>query len=355
MIELCNRKYSDVDLRRYFGDAAPVVGIRRYTLSEGRAHGCEIVEMTTGSGLVYEVNVSRGMDLGRCSFRGTPIAYQSYAREVHPAYCEPFNDEWLRSYAGGMLVTCGLSSMGSPQHDRGEDLPLHGRISYVPAENISVSDESGDSNLLKVTGRMRESKALNYNLTLTRSVSSVVGTSTIIIDDVVENRGFESQELMILYHFNIGHPIVDEGAKLLSRSSSVVPRDDDAAKQGEPFRTYLAPTPHYKDIVYYHRPNADDSGMCHIGLLNEKVGLGVGLQFKRDELDCLTQWKFLSEGNYVAGIEPGNAFVSGRSVERSKGRIKTIEPQEKRHFRLELEVLTSMSQIEALKREIGAD
>ncbi len=356
MIELCDRSYSTDDLARYFGDSSCVAGVRRFTLREGRAKGCDISEIRTGSGLVIEVNESRGMDIGRVSWRGIPISYCSYNGEVAPEYYETFADGWLRSYAGGLLVTGGLSSMGSPEEDNGEILPLHGRISNIPAEHVNVSEAPalGEDALgvYSVKGSVREGKALNYNLVLRREVRASEGENRFFIEDIIENQGFSDQEFMLLYHFNIGHPIVDAGSRLLAHSATVEPRDEDARAQPEPCGEYVAPTSGYKDIVYYHDLEPQE-GVLTAAIVNERAGFGIYLKYRKDELDCFTQWKFLGQGNYVAGIEPGNAYVSGRSVERKRGHVKTIPARSSKHVQIEVGVLTSVGEIEKYKRDNG--
>ncbi len=356
MIELCGRSYTEDDLAEYFGDSSCVAGIRRFSLREGRARGCDVSEIRTGSGLVIEVNESRGMDIGRVSWRGIPISYSSYNGEVTPEYYEPFADGWLRSYAGGLLVTGGLSSMGSPEVDGGEVLPLHGRVSNIPAERVNVINGNvcGDSSAAaySISGSVREAKALNYNLVLHREVRAFEGENRFFIEDTIENQGFSDQELMLLYHFNIGHPIVDAGSRLLAHSSTVEPRDNDARDQPEPYDSYVAPTPGYKDIVYYHDLESRDGGVT-AAIVNERNGLGIYLKYSKDELDCFTQWKFLGQGNYVAGIEPGNAYVSGRSVERERGHVKILPARSNKHVLIEVGVLTSTDEISEYKRNNG--
>ncbi|MCR1822092.1 MULTISPECIES: aldose 1-epimerase family protein [Terrisporobacter] len=350
-IKLMDKRYSKRDLMTYFGDCSSVAGVRRYSLSEGRAKGCNIIEITTGSGLTFEINETRGMDLGRCSYKSVPIAYQGYNREVHSNYYETFSDGWLRSFAGGLLVTCGLKSIGTPEEDKGEILPLHGRISNTPAERVNIEEYWEDEKLyFKIFGKMRESKALNYNLELKRTIFVQAGTNRIIIDDVVENAGFNEEEFMLLYHFNIGHPILDNTAKLLTHSKEVLPRDKDAKEQNEHYNSYLGPTQDYKDIVYYH--NLEDyNDVCTAAIINEEIEMGITLKFNKSELDCFTQWKFTGLGNYVAGIEPGNARVNGRSAEREEGRLKTIKGNEEKHFRIEIEILTSKEEIDLYKKK----
>ena len=350
-IKLIDKNYSKKDLKTYFGDCSSVAGIRRYSLLEGKSKGCNIIEIATGSGLVFEINETRGMDLGRCSYKSVPIAYQGYNREVHSNYYEAFADGWLRNFAGGLLVTCGLKSIGTPEEDKGEILPLHGRISNTPAERVNIEEYWEDENLyFKVSGKIRESKALNYNLELQRTIFVKAGTNKIILDDVVENAGFNEEEFMLLYHFNIGHPILDKTARLLTHSKEVFPRDKDAENQSEPYDCYLSPTKDYNDIVYYHDLE-DDNDVCTVAIINEEIAMGITLKFNKSQLDCFTQWKFTGLGNYVAGIEPGNARVNGRSIERKEGRLKTIKSNEAKHFRIEIEILSSKEEIESYKKK----
>ena len=165
----------------------------------------------------------------------------------------------------------------------------------------------------------------------------------------MENQGFEDTEFMLLYHFNIGHPVIDEGSHLFTHSKAVVPRDEDAVAQPEPYNEYLAPTPHYKDIVYYHELESVN-GQATSAIINERTGLGLYLDYGTDGLDCFTQWKFLGEGNYVAGMEPGNAYVGGRSKERAAGRVKVLPARASKRYRIKVGLLTSNDEIEAYKR-----
>lgn len=350
-MNLCGHRYQGRELEEYFGDSSVVAGFRRYTLREGRASGCDITEVRSGGGLALEVNESRGMDLGRLSLWGIPISYAACGGEAAPSYFEASGDAWLRTFGGGLLVTGGLTSMGAPEEDRGEALPLHGRVSHIPAERVNLDEEVDERGrrVFVVSGRVRECKALSHNLVLRRAVRVPEGSRSVRIDDEVENAGFEDQELMLLYHFNIGHPIVDEGARLLAPSRSVAPRDAEAASRSEPHDEYLAPTPGYGDTVYHH--DLDDvDGTVRVALVNEGIGLGIALTYRKDELGCFTQWKFLGQGNYVAGIEPGTAFVGGRSVEREAGRVEVLPPGAVKRVRIDIELLDSAADIERMKR-----
>lgn len=346
MLNIFGKDYSREDQRRYFGDPTAVAGTRRIELRDGKPEGVRLTQVATSTGLVYEVNESRGLDLGRCYYKGMPVSYMGYNHEVAPEYFTAQGDSWLWQYGGGMMVGCGLTQIGGPCTDGGEALPQHGWLSNEPAEWVNVARESDDSGeLLVVCGKVRESKALSRNVSLTRKVSSRVGSNEIVIEDAIENEGFERQPLMLLYHFNVGHPILDAGARFLSKTVSVQPGNDVAAARTEPINEYLGPTPGYGDAVYFRKLQNED-GNSLVGIVNEEIGLGLSLEFGADVLDCFTQWKFTSEGNYVAGLEPATAFVGGRNAERDRGTLKYIEPQQVVRTRVALRLLTTPDEVD---------
>ena len=44
----------------------------------------------------------------------------------------------------------------------------------------------------------------------------------------------------------------------------------------------------------------------------------------------------MGEGAYVVGVEPANCHVSGRSAERERGTLQTLQPLETRRYRIEV-------------------
>lgn len=68
---------------------------------------------------------------------------------VYPAYYHAAGIDWLRSFGGGLVVTCGLDHFGSPSLDQGETFGLHGRVSNVPAARVNYETMwEGDEYLL---------------------------------------------------------------------------------------------------------------------------------------------------------------------------------------------------------------
>jgi len=126
MAELFGTTLSRAEILARVGDISQICDARRMTLSEGRASGVETVEVYTGSGLRFTVVPSRGMDISHASFRGIPLAWRSSVGETSPFLFQPEGYEWLRSFFGGLLTTCGM--IGHEALDRG-------RLSYKRYRN----------------------------------------------------------------------------------------------------------------------------------------------------------------------------------------------------------------------------
>lgn len=336
-MKLWGRNYTQAELRRYFGHLDPVAGIRRFTYDEGRAKGLAALEVKTGGGLRFVVLVDKALDIGDCLFQGIPVALRTQVGDVAPQFYEPAGDEWFRSFGGGLLTTCGLTHLGAPDVDQGEVLGLHGRIHNIPAQEVGVKAAwESDQYVLRIWGKVREAKTLTGSLLLEREITAYGGENRIVIKDTVTNESFAHMPHMILYHCNVGHPLLDEGAELIADSAEVRPRDKVAEQELDSYQVYKGPTPNYPDTVFYHkiRPGAD--GLAQAALINRKMDLGLKVCWDPKHLPNFIQWKYTAEGTYGAGLEPANCLVEGRSKERERGSLEYLAPGESRSYYLEL-------------------
>ncbi|MDI3548568.1 MAG: hypothetical protein PWR10_2220 [Halanaerobiales bacterium] len=359
MAKLYGREYTKNQILELVGDISQVCYAKPVKLTDGNQEGVDAVLVSTGSGLSFMVLPGRGMGISNADFKGSALGWMSSTGEIASAFYEPEGLGWLRGFYGGLLATCGLTYIGAPCEDNGEELGLHGRASYTPARNVWVDGKwDGDDYWVWVQGKIREATVFGENLVLTRKISAKLGDSKIFIEDTVENLGFERTEHMFLYHFNIGFPLLDEGSEFIAPSISVTPRDEEAAVGQEDYYKVSAPVPGYKEKVYYHELASLPDGSTKVGLINRnfnnKQGLGIYIAYSKKELPNLVQWKMVGQGHYVMGIEPANSWVSGRDLARKDGTLKYLEPGEKRSYKLEIGVLESQEEIEKLTREIKA-
>lgn len=339
---LLGKEYSRDDLRQRIGDISQIAGIRSYTLNEGLAKGVDALEVRTGSGLSFTVLPGRAMDIAWLEYKGVPFGYITNTGVTHPQFYHPVGYEWLRSFCGGMLTTCGLTHVGPPETDGIWELGLHGRISNIPAMEVSHHMAwEGDDPVFRVEGRMRESVLYEENLVLMRRITARGGDSKLIIEDEIENQGYRDTPFMILYHMNLGFPLISENSRLIASIDRTSARDDDAEKGIGSFDHFEAPTPDYAAQVFFHELAADKVGNTSVAVVNDVLNIGFRLRFNRKELPYFTQWKMMGQQDYVAGLEPGNCTPTGRSAARKNGSLVMLKPGEKRNVRLELEILNT--------------
>ncbi len=342
------------DLLKKIGDISQLGGIKCYEFTDGLSKGIRAVDMKSPCGLDMTVLLDRAMDISHLSYKSIPINWRSATRETSPTFYESSGLEWLRTFYGGLFTTCGLTYMGAPGVDNGEELGLHGRISNLSAENVWADGRwEDDSYTMFIRGKVREAKVFGDKLQLERKITTWMDIPKVVVEDIVENIGSEQSPLMILYHVNIGYPVLDSTSELLEAKAKVVPRDEEAKKGFSKFSEFSEPICGFKEQVYFHNIEADKEGNSNIAIVNPEFdkgkGIGIWLKFNKKNLPYLVQWKQMGEGEYVCGIEPVNSLVRGRRVEREKGTLKFIEPGEKISYRLEFNILTSNEDIEKFK------
>lgn len=316
------------------GDVGQVGGVRRVRLTEGVEAGVEAVELRTGAGLDLEVLPSRGLDLGAARFEGRPLVWLSAAGFSHPGLVESRGEEgFLRAFGGGLLTTAGLSNVGKPSREGDREFGLHGRASSTPAREVAAWGEwEGDEYVMTVRGRTREAVLYGEKLDKTRTLTARLGEARVRLVDRVENLGFEPAPVLLLYHLNLGWPLVRPGSRLELPSLGTEPVLGDPAGWAEP----TPPDPTYATSVLEHRLAANEDGWTRLALVSPDVRLE--LAYDARTLPRFTQWRMLGAGDYVLGLEPGTVGVGGRPAELARGGLPTLEPGEAREFRLELAV-----------------
>ncbi|MDR2385196.1 MAG: aldose 1-epimerase family protein [Tannerella sp.] len=358
---MSNKIVSKREMLRYVGDHHQLFGIKPYTMTGGRANGVRAFDVRNGSGLEFTVLQDRCLDISALSFRGVNCSYLSKAGVVSPYYYEKDGNGFLRNFYSGMLTTCGLRNVGSPCVDGGEAFTQHGRISNIAAENVNACVETGNNlsamdvggtkakygdfdaseppAVMTVSGTMREACVFGENLLLHRRIVCRQGENKILICNTVENAGFRREALLLLFHFNVGYPLLDDNAYLVAPSAKVTPRDAAAEAGIATWNRCQKPAPDYREQVFYHDLKADKEGNTSVALINKKLNLGIALHFNKNQLSHFAQWKQMGEGEYVMGLEPCNCFVDGRTAPRNRNVINCLEPGETRRFDIVLEIL----------------
>lgn len=334
-------------------------GIETAVLDNGPGRGTRIAWINTGTGLRYKVVIDRAMDIADAFFHQHSLAWLSHGGITAPSRAVTKGLDWLQTFGGGLITTCGLMHVGGPETDEYGERGLHGPISNTPAEIISIiqPDPVAGQMDMSITGVMLQTSALGPKLVLKRTISGTLGKAEIRVHDEVINRGNITAPHMLLYHFNFGWPLVDEGADICWKGSW-------ASREGNPdhifnanhnYKKCLAPMDSHAgggEEAAIIDPVADADGWCTCGVHNAALQLAFSLRFKKTQLPVLTNWQHWGKGEYVMGLEPGTHPPTGQAKARREGTLLFMEPGERREYELHINLLHTNETIKSFLTDL---
>ena len=142
--------------------------------------------------------------------------------------------------------------------------------------------------------------------------------------DKITNIGSEGTPLEVLYHCNMGYPLLSENSVIEIPSEKTTPRNNHAASDLDNCLKAQKPTAGYEEMCYYHKL----SGVAEVSIKNPDIGKKLTMSFDTKQLPFFTQWKMMGEYDYVMGLEPGNCHPDGRDVMRKQGLLEFLAPNE---------------------------
>ena len=335
------------DLLRKTGSFQQLASVRTLSFGDGRAASTRAVEVVNGA-LRFTALADKCLDVAELSYRGVNFSFLSKPGLQGRNHYDTNGDEALRSIMGGLFFTAGLENICAPCTLEGKDYPMHGRIRTTPAEHLCADARwEGERYVLEVSGEMREAELFGENLVLRRSLRTVYGEKRITLTDEIENQSFRDEPLMLLYHINVGYPLLDEGTRLYLPTRSVKPREKLSAPQVERWNVMDAPKDNEPEYVFFHDPIADETGTVRACVVNERLDLGLMIAYQPANLPYFMEWKSTASGDYVLGLEPANSCVYGRPWHEERGDLHRIAPFAKERNELVFTVLDGADEINA--------
>ncbi|MEJ7653893.1 MAG: hypothetical protein WKH64_11455 [Chloroflexia bacterium] len=205
MPKLFDAGYSPDELRRLTSDPAQLVGVRLYELSDGRARGVRLPGSTPAAG-----SASRCCWTARWTWLRRalgPAARLAAPRLGGPDLYDPYGYGWPRTFGGGLVTTCGLTFLASPSRTAPSSSASTG--AFPTPRREGSRDDRAARRRVRAGGRGRgqagralrgEPVADPPHLHPARGgLSPHRGRA---------QRGFRPTPHMILYHCNLGFPVV---------------------------------------------------------------------------------------------------------------------------------------------------
>ncbi|MBE6602061.1 MAG: DUF4432 family protein [Ruminococcaceae bacterium] len=269
-----------------------LASVRRYTLAEGREKGLEILDCDNGR-LRFLLNLNKACDVMQMYHEGQNLSFVSKNgftnREI------PF----LNRFEGGMVYTCGLDSVGGR-----EGYELHGTLHNTPARLLRAEcDENG----IVVEAVIRDTALFGKNLVLKRRITSAIGGESVTLTDTLINEGYRDENYCLLYHINVGYPMLDEGARVIADVVKCEPRTPWSAQNAATVYDVGAPVAGEEETCYFMTLKKPQ-----ISLVNEKLGKTLTVLYSGDTLPHFVEWKSMASGDYALGFEPCTTELDGR-------------------------------------------
>lgn len=291
---------------------AQIASLRRYTLTEGAGKGLDVIDCDNGK-IRFLLNVDKACDVMQLYHEGKNVSFLSKngftKREI------PF----LNRFEGGMIYTCGLDSVGGR-----EGYELHGTLHNIPAEILRAEcDESG----IVVEALIRDTALFGKNLVLKRKISSAIGGDCVTLEDTLVNEGFRNEEYCLLYHINVGYPMLDEGALVIADVIRCEPRTPWAKQNEDTAYEMQSPIPNQEETCYFLGLKEP-----RISLINPVLGKCLTVSYSGDTLPCFVEWKSRASGDYALGLEPCTTELDDRFS------FRTVKPNEQVCFKVRIAV-----------------
>ncbi|MBX9243737.1 DUF4432 family protein [Actinotalea ferrariae] len=270
-----------------------LASVEELTRSDGR----RTVAVRLAGGLAFDVLPDRGLDLGPAWWGSTPLAWRS----MHPVDPGPGHG-WESRFLGGLMATCGPDNIGPPRGTSGQ----HGTHHLTRATDVHWSRRrTADGVEVSVRGVVAHTTFDGPRIVVEREVVASTGTPSVEVRDVVRNVGDRSVGVPLLYHVNLGAPLLRAGARLVVDADDVVVRE---------------PLPPGRDPLVTPAPATGLAPVVaeHTGVRTARATLegdaehpDVVVTWTGESLPRLCTWSWPARGAYVLGVEPTNAPLFG--------------------------------------------
>lgn len=357
--EVAVRWFDDSPISGEYPTALGPIKVHHGTLLSGKSAGLEVCLVDTGAAEVVLLP-GRGMAIWQVRAGGIDFGWRSPVDgPVHPTWVPIDSADglgWLEGF-DELVVRCGLESNGAPEKadDGSVRYPLHGRIANLPSTGLSV-EVNVSTGELGIVADVIESKLFFKRLRLnTRTVFTAGLASIGIIDEVHNDLGREATAQM-LYHINIGAPVLGDGSRVVAPVKQIAPKDALSAGEIDKWTEMGPPQSGYGERVYFAQLHAGGDGWSATMLRSADGEAGLGVSIDTTTLPYFILWKNTAgeSDGYVAGLEPATNFPNARTRESDQGRVVKIAAGHSVVFRLGLHPLASRQAVADFESRVDA-
>ena len=94
---------------------------------------------------------------------------------------------------------------------------------------------------------------------------------------------------MIVYHCNLGYPLLSNNSEIFIPSTNVHARNTHAQEGIDVWMKVENPNPDYEEMRYYHDMKKDENNMSTAAIFNSDINMGFAIEFDTDSLNHFVQ------------------------------------------------------------------
>lgn len=297
------------DLRRQVAHDRQLASVTASRATDGAADGMRLIEVRTIGGFGATILPDRGGDVFDLRFAGQPLGWTGPAGLSALSRSSADQEGGLGLLRGfsGALVTCGYDYFGAAREDAAAHLgyalrerqhyPLHGRASFLSAD-LRRSDVVWDGDApheaphVVVEMEIVQAALFGEAFHVRRRLAFDIGRASLTITDTVESRARVPVPHQVLYHINLGFPLIGGGTRI-----DGLPAD---AGMPSPIPTIEAPG----QEAFRFLPIEDCAETVTV---TNADGLSLRIEPLTDTFRHIGQWWNAYPGMTCVGIEPASA------------------------------------------------
>jgi hypothetical protein len=290
-----------MDNIKKMGNIEQIACTKRIEYKNGKANSVHAI-LCKNERLSFTLLESMALDIFDLSYAGNNMSFISKNGLVSRNLANTHAYDFSKSFGGGFLYTCGLDNIGKPEGDK----LLHGGFSSIPAlitkEHTLI--ENGKI-VLEVEGKICDAALFLKAIEVVRNYK--IYSNKIILTDKVINRDFRDQDIIMLYHFNLGYPMLDTCTRFSANISSTECRTENCVL--EKYNIINEPIDKCFEEVFIH---SIDEETANIEVENTKLKQKIKFSYDTKFLKYLMEWKSMQSGDYVLGIEPATSHLDDK-------------------------------------------
>lgn len=283
------------------GNLEQIAYTKRIEYKNGKAKSVNAI-ICKNERLSFTLLESMALDIFDLSYAGNNMSFISKNGLVSKNLANTNAYDFSKSFGGGFLYTCGLDNIGKPDNEK----LLHGSLSSIPA--IITKEQTLIDNgkiILEVEGEICDTALFSKDIKIVRNYK--IHNNKIILTDKVVNLDFNDQEIIMLYHFNLGYPMLDTCTKFNANISNTLCRTENCVL--EKYNIMNEPIDHCFEEVFVH---SIDEDTANIVIENTKLKQKIKFSYDTKFLKYLMEWKSMQSRDYVLGIEPATSHINNK-------------------------------------------